>query len=103
PQQFRKIVEEAAEAGGVAALLIIQTRAAPIDERDSETRLRQPCAGVFVPAAVALDAVNADDLGTRVARWTIAAIAPAVAVASGEGFDGERGYCCGHCRSHNNR
>src|SRR5262249_56355300 len=91
PQELPQVVEQAAEAGGVAALLLVEARAAAVEEGDGETGLGEARAGVFVPAAVALDAVEADHLGARGAGRRVAAVAPAVAVAGGEGLDGEGG------------
>src|SRR5262249_34494131 len=64
-QDLGEVVEQAAKAWGVAALLRVQAGAAAVEEVDGKARLRQPGAGTLVPAAVTLDAVDADDVRPR--------------------------------------
>src|SRR5262249_41664165 len=52
PQEIRDVVEQAAEAGGVAAVLLVEACAAAVQERDGEAGLAELAAGMFVPAAV---------------------------------------------------
>ena len=82
-QELGDVVEQAAEARRVAAVLFVQAGAAPVEEGDGEARLGQAPAGVLVPAAVTLDAVDADDVRTRLGGRVVAAVLPAVAVARG--------------------
>src|SRR5207247_2388374 len=57
-QELGEVVEQAPETGCFATGLLVQAGATAIEEEDAETRLAELVAGVFVPAAVALDAVN---------------------------------------------
>src|SRR5206468_4399808 len=86
--KLRNIVDEATEARRVAAVLRVQAGAAPVEEGDDEAGLGQRAAGVVVPTAVALDAVDADDAAARLGRRVVAAVLPAVAVARRVGQDG---------------
>src|SRR5690242_12544432 len=78
-KEFGDVVEEAAKAGGVPARRLVATRAASVQKGDIEAGAGQALAGILIPAGVALDAVDADDLRPECLRDGIMAIVTAVA------------------------
>src|SRR5438552_3820418 len=95
-QELGDILKQAAETGGVAAGFLVHAGAATIEERHREAGRAQFTAGVLVPASMALDAMQANDLGQRGSlsirrRIYIAPILQAVAVRGLKGFDAKGG------------
>src|SRR5262249_28034946 len=84
---LRQVVEQPAVAGGVAAGFLVHSRAAAVEESDGETGLAEPAAGEFVPARVALDAVDHDQAGPGTVGGPGTAKTQPVAVAGHEFLD----------------
>ena len=64
-QELGDILKQTPETGGVAAGFLVHAGAATIEERHHEAGLTQFTAGVLIPAGMALDAMQANDLGQR--------------------------------------
>src|SRR5206468_2913199 len=86
-QELGQVVQESAEAGGIAALFLVHAGTPAVEEIDGETGRAQAGARVRVPAGMALDAVQAHNPGQGSAGGPIAAKLPAVAVGGGETLD----------------
>src|SRR6266496_2231032 len=88
-KELGNIIKQPAEARRIAAIPVVQAGAAPVEEKDGESRPGEVLTRVFVPAAVTLDAMHADGAAERSIRWgLVATIAQAVAVTSGERLHG---------------
>lgn len=88
PKELSEVVEEPAKAGCVAALSVVQAGAAAVEKINGVARGAEEGAGMAVPPAVALDAVNGDDVAARFARGRVVPVLPRVAVAGGKGLEG---------------
>src|SRR5207253_6965503 len=75
------VIEQPAETGRVAAALLVQPGAAAVEERHGEPGGAEALDRILIPAAVALDAVDADHEGPRRPVRQVRPIAPTVAVA----------------------
>ena len=84
---LREVIEQSAKAGAIAASHIVEAAAAAVEKRDAVAGLAEHRARMFVPAAVALDAVNEDDFSTGRILRRIAAITPDISVAGFELLD----------------
>src|SRR4051794_979596 len=74
-QVFGDVIEEAAEAGSVAAVSRIMTAAAAFGHRDAIARGREFVTGAFIPTGMALDPVKNHEFGGVGPRRVIPRIA----------------------------
>src|SRR6516225_6717359 len=79
-QKFRDVVEQSAKARRVATLPGVHAGAAPIEEEYLVARFGKLGTGIFVPAGMALDAVDENDNAARRAVGSVSAVLPAIAV-----------------------
>src|SRR6516225_7886514 len=75
------VIEQAAKARRIAAIALVQTRTAAIEVIDRVSRRAQAAARVLVPATVALDAMQANDVGARGLPGIVAAVLRFVTIA----------------------
>ena len=66
-QHLGDVIDQPAVVKNVAALLLIQPRAPPVQKAHRVASLAQPAAGVFVPPRMTLDAVQRHDITLRFA------------------------------------
>jgi hypothetical protein len=86
-QKFGDVIEQSAITRCIAAILSVETGATAVEERDEIAGLAELGAGVLIPTSVALDTVDAYQMGSRRCETrSIASVAAGITIAHREGF-----------------